>query len=220
MGRRIYANLKKAIQYIISIHIPIILTVFLPLALGWIYPNIFTPVHIIFMELVMGPTCSIVYENEPMEKNAMQLPPRPFTNSFFSRPELSLSIVQGLVITAGALWAYQYAVGQGYNEALTRTMTFVTLISANIFLSLVNRSFYYSFITTLGYKNRLMAGVIFATVLLMGLMLYVDPVTRFFGLQRLHLVDLGWSFGAGFLSVIWFEGYKWWNRCRSRSNNF
>ncbi|MFM6925945.1 MAG: cation-translocating P-type ATPase, partial [Ferruginibacter sp.] len=69
MGRRIYSNLKKAIQYIISIHIPIILTVFIPLALGWIYPNIFTPVHVIFLELIMGPTCSIIYENEPIEKN-------------------------------------------------------------------------------------------------------------------------------------------------------
>jgi Ca2+-transporting ATPase len=215
MGRRIYTNLKKAIQYIISIHIPIILTVFVPLALGWIYPNIFTPVHIIFMELVMGPTCSIVYENEPIEKNAMQLPPRPFTTSFFSWRELSLSIIQGLAITAGSLWAYQYAAGQGYNEALTRTMTFVTLISANIFLSHVNRSFYYSFITTLGYKNRLMAGVILATVLLLGLMLYLDPVTRFFGLQRLSFADMGWAFGAGFLSVVWFEGYKWWKRTKS-----
>ena len=212
MGRRIYANLKKAIQYIISIHIPIILTVFIPLALGWIYPNIFTPVHIIFMELIMGPTCSIVYENEPMEKNAMQLPPRPFTTSFFNWRELSLSILQGLAITFGALWIYQYAAGQGFNEALTRTMTFVTLISANIFLSLVNRSFYYSFITTLGHKNKLMVAVILATVLLLGLMLYVDPVTRFFGLQRLSLADMGWSFGAGFLSVVWFEGYKWWKR--------
>src|SRR5690606_19144533 len=64
MGRRIYANLKKAIQYIISIHIPIILTVFVPLVLGWAYPNIFSPVHVIFLELIMGPTCSIIYENE------------------------------------------------------------------------------------------------------------------------------------------------------------
>ncbi|RRN76564.1 HAD family hydrolase, partial [Pseudoxanthomonas sp. SGD-10] len=70
-GRRIYANIKKAIQYIISIHIPIILTVSLPLFLGWIYPHIFTPVHVIFLELIMGPTCSIVYENEPMEKDTM-----------------------------------------------------------------------------------------------------------------------------------------------------
>jgi Ca2+-transporting ATPase len=83
MGRKIYTNLKKAIQYIISIHIPIVLTVFIPLALGWLYPNIFTPVHVIFLELIMGPTCSIIYENEPMEKNMMAQPPRPFTSTFF-----------------------------------------------------------------------------------------------------------------------------------------
>lgn len=63
MGRKIYTNLKKAIQYIISIHIPIILTVFIPLLLGWIYPAIFSPVHVIFLEMIMGPTCSIIYEN-------------------------------------------------------------------------------------------------------------------------------------------------------------
>src|SRR5690606_3103398 len=64
MGRKIYDNLKKAIQYIISIHIPIILTVFIPLVLGWAYPAIFTPVHVIFLELIMGPTCSIIYEKD------------------------------------------------------------------------------------------------------------------------------------------------------------
>jgi Ca2+-transporting ATPase len=69
-GRRIYSNLKKAIRYIVSIHIPIILAA--TLILGWIYPDIFTPVHVIFLELVMGPMCSIVYENEPAEKNSMQ----------------------------------------------------------------------------------------------------------------------------------------------------
>ena len=83
MGRKIYANLKKAIQYIISIHIPIILTVALPLIFGWIYPAIFSPVHVIFLEIIMGPTCSIVYENEPLEANIMQQKPRVITNTFF-----------------------------------------------------------------------------------------------------------------------------------------
>ena len=68
MGRKIYANLKKAVQYIISIHIPIILTVFLPLALGWIYPNIFSPIHIIFIEIIMGHTSTINYDNDTLEK--------------------------------------------------------------------------------------------------------------------------------------------------------
>src|SRR5690625_3657120 len=105
--RRIYANLKKAIQYIISIHIPIILIVALPLFLGWIYPQIFTPIHVIFLELVMGPTCSIVYENEPMEKNTMLQRPRVITDTFLNWRELSISIVQGLVITLGLLFIYQ-----------------------------------------------------------------------------------------------------------------
>ncbi|MCX8480437.1 MAG: HAD-IC family P-type ATPase, partial [Sediminibacterium sp.] len=148
MGRKIYANLKKAIQYIISIHIPIILTVFIPLALGWIYPNIFAPIHIIFLEIIMGPTCSIIYENEPMEKNTMFQKPKPFTVTFFNWKELSTSIVQGIFITAGTLFIYQYAIYNGYTESLTRTMTFTTLIVANIFLTLINRSFYYSILTT------------------------------------------------------------------------
>jgi P-type Ca2+ transporter type 2C len=101
MGIRIYSNLKKAIQYIISIHIPIILIVFIPLAFGWIYPNIFSPIHVIFLELIMGPTCSIIYENEPMEKNTMNQNPRPFSNTFFNWKELTTSIIQGLVITGG-----------------------------------------------------------------------------------------------------------------------
>src|SRR5690606_29944020 len=144
MGRKIYTNLKKAIQYIISIHIPIILTVFIPLALGWIYPNIFSPVHIIFLEIIMGPTCSIIYENEPMEKNTMLQKPKALTTNFFNWNELSTSIIQGLVITTGTLFIYQYSVINGYSEELTRTMVFTVLITANIFLTLINRSFYYS----------------------------------------------------------------------------
>ncbi|OJV47844.1 MAG: haloacid dehalogenase, partial [Chryseobacterium sp. 39-10] len=140
-GRRIYTNIKKAIQYIISIHIPIILTVSLPLFLGWIYPNIFTPVHVIFLELIMGPTCSIVYENEPIEKNAMQQKPRKMTETFLNWRELSISIIQGLMITVGVLFAYQLAVQSGSNEETTRAMVFTTLIFANVFLSLTNRSF-------------------------------------------------------------------------------
>ena len=141
MGRKIYLNLKKAIQYIISIHIPIIMIVFIPLALGWMYPNIFTPVHIIFLEIIMGPTCSIIYENEPMESNLMLLKPRPFTTTFFNFKEILMSIIQGLVITAGLLFVYQYCVRTGCTEAVTRTTIFLTIISANVFLTLANRSF-------------------------------------------------------------------------------
>lgn len=212
MGRKIYANLKKAIQYIISIHIPILLTVFIPLALGWIYPTIFSPVHIIFLEIIMGPTCSIIYENEPMEKNTMQQKPKPLTTTFFNWKELSLSILQGLVITAGTLFIYQYSVSNGFNEAYTRTMTFTVLITANIFLTLINRSFYYSVLTTLRYKNNLVFMIIGITVMLLALILSIKPITAFFEFERLTFNALLLCVTTGFISVIWFEIAKWVKR--------
>ncbi|GAA5225383.1 cation-translocating P-type ATPase [Membranihabitans marinus] len=218
MGRKIYTNLKKAIQYIISIHIPIILTVFLPLALGWIYPNILSPVHIIFLELIMGPTCSIIFENEPMEKNTMIQKPRPFSTTFFNGKELTTSIIQGLAITAGSLAAYQYSVHMMYNEDLTRTMVFTVLISANIFLTLTNRSFYYSILTTLKYKNKLVSLIIAITIIIMGLLLYLPPLTRFFTFETLNLSQLAICTGIGFVSVIWYEGVKY--NTRQKQNTF
>ena len=212
MGRKIYANLKKAIQYIISIHIPIILTVFLPLALGWVYPNILSPVHIIFLELIMGPTCSIIYENEPMEKNTMVQKPRLFTTTFFNLNELVTSVVQGLIITAASLSAYQFAVQHGLGEAVTRTMVFAVLIASNIFLTLVNRSFYYSVITTIKYKNNLVLLIISITLAVTGLLLYVKPLATFFKFGPLNLSQLFGCIGIGFLSVIWYEAVKFRNR--------
>jgi Ca2+-transporting ATPase len=215
MGRKIYTNLKKAIQYIISIHIPIILTVFIPLTLGWIYPNIFSPLHIIFLELIMGPTCSIVYENEPMEKNTLLQRPRSLTATFFSWKELTTSIIQGLVITAGTLFIYQYSVYQGNDEALTRTMVFTTLIVANIVLTLVNRSFYYSIWTTLKYNNNAVLLVIVITTFIVALFLFVKPLTLFFKFERLTIVQLAFSVVIGFASVAWFEVVKWKKRIKA-----
>lgn len=212
MGRKIYANLKKAIQYIISIHIPIILTVFIPLVLGWAFPNIFTPVHVIFLELIMGPTCSIIYENEPLETNSMLQKPRPFSNTFFNWKELATSVIQGLLITVGTLLIYQYAVRNGYNEALTRTMVFTTLISSNIFLTLINRSFYFSVFETIRYKNPLVPLIIFVTVALTLLLIFWAPLTYFFKFQQLNLQQLAISTAAGFVFVIWYEFVKLYKR--------
>lgn len=203
-GRRIYANIKKAVQYIISIHIPIILTVSLPLFLGWVFPHIFTPVHVIFLELVMGPTCSIVYENEPIERNAMQRPPRALTDTFLNWRELTISIIQGLVITAGILWLYQYSVNHGNDEAKTRALVFTTLIFSNILLSLVNRSFYYSMLESFKNRNVLLAGISVLVVLLLLIILYVSPVSEFFSVTALSIKELGLALLTASVSVLWF----------------
>ncbi len=208
MGRKIYTNLKKAIQYIISIHIPIILTVFIPLVLGWIYPNIFSPIHIIFLELIMGPTCSIIFENEPIEKNTMLKKPRPFTTTFFNRKELITSVFQGIGITAGTLFTYQYSVYHGFDEAHTRAMVFTVLIVANICLTLVNRSFYYSVFTTLLYKNNMIILIIAITIFITGLLLFVPTLTNFFEFKTLNAQELITCLVIGLLSVIWYEFVK------------
>jgi len=215
-GRRIYANIKKAVQYIISIHIPIILTVSLPLFLGWVFPHIFTPVHVIFLELVMGPTCSIVYENEPIEKDAMQRPPRVLTDTFLNWGELMVSIIQGLVITAGILWMYQYSVHLGNDEPTTRALVFSTLIFANILLSLVNRSFYYSIFESFKNRNYLLAGISALVLVLLFVILYVKPVSGFFSVAPLTVKELGLTFLTAAVSVLWFEIYKLLKRLLER----
>lgn len=216
MGRKIYINLKKAIQYIISIHIPIILIVFIPLALGWVYPNIFSPVHIIFLEIIMGPTCSIIYENEPMERNLMLEKPRPLTNTFFNLKEITISILQGLAITLGLLFTYQYSVSENCSESVTRTVVFLTLIASNIFLTLANRSFYYSVFTTLRYKNNLVLMIIVITIFITALLLAVPGFSHFFMFETVSIYQIGLSILIGGISVFWIEIYKGFKRLKNK----
>ena len=212
MGRKIYNNLKKAIQYVITIHIPIILIVFIPVLLGWIYPTVFTPIHVIFLELVMGPTCSIVYENEPIEKNLMSQKPRSPSITFFNLKELTLSIVQGLFITAGLIVVYWESVARGNTVQGTTSMIFVALVSSNITLTLVNRSFYYSIIATLAYKNVLIPVVIGTTVTITFLSFQIPWLRDFFQFETLPASEISYASFIGFCSVIWFEGYKYFKR--------
>ncbi len=163
----------------------------------------------------MGPTCSIIYENEPLEKNLMNQKPRPMTTSFFSWKELATSIIQGLFITTGTLFTYQYTIHSGYDEAITRTMIFTVLITANIFLTLINRSFYYSIITTSGYKNNLVLIIISITMAIMTALLFIPFLTKFFDFDPLSFNQITISIFIGFTSVIWFEGVKWYKRSKT-----
>lgn len=212
LGRRIYENLKKAIQYIISIHIPIILIVTLPLILFWKFNDIFSPIHIIIMELIMGPTCSIIYENEPMEANYMQKPPRKMNTSFFSIKELSLSIIQGIVITTSCLAiGYMYMESNG-TDTLVRTIIYTTLIFSNLFLTLANRSFYYSMITTLRYKNKLIPLIISISLVILFLSVYLTPLQKIFRFEALSFLDVVRCLLFAFLGVVWIEIYKFKKR--------
>jgi Ca2+-transporting ATPase len=208
MGRRIYDNLRKAIRYIISIHLPIVLVVLVPLLFGWPYAHMLLPLHVIFLELVMDPTAAIAFENEPAEPNLMQKPPRPSNTSLFSGKELAVSLLQGVMITVGVFSMYHIAIGQGKNEEGVRSVVFATLVSANLFLALANRSFDYAFHRTLFYKNLMLPVILGVSVLMLLAILYVPFLTHLFKMGALPAADLGWCVLAGFGSVAWFEVWK------------
>ncbi len=207
-GRKIFSNLKKAVRYIISIHIPIIFTAALPLLLGWKYPNIFTPIHIIFLELIMGPTCSIFFEREPVEKDILQLPPRDRNEGLFRNDELLISIIQGLIISAGALTLYYIFMNKGNTLTETRTIVFTTLIISNIFLTFTNRSFTQTFTKTIRYKNNLALPVIIISILFLSVILLVPLVRKLFELSVISANTFFICLAAAFISVAWFEMYK------------
>jgi P-type Ca2+ transporter type 2C len=214
-GRKIFSNLKKAVRYIISIHIPIILTASLPLLLGWRYPTIFTPIHVIFLELIMGPTCSIFYEREPAAPGIMLQPPRKRSISMFTKGELLVSIVQGLAIALAVLIVYYFSMQRGDAIATTRTMVFTGLLCSNIFLTFSNRSFTQSAFHTLRYRNNLVPYVLGASLLFLAAVLLIAPVRSLFLLAPLSGMQLLTAAGAGFAGVIWFELYKMYRRAGS-----
>lgn len=207
-GRKIFSNLKKAVRYIISIHIPIILTASIPVLLGWKYPNIFTPVHVIFLELIMGPTCSVFFEREPVEERVMILPPRRRSISLFAQDELLISILQGIIITVGVLWLYYFSMYLGDSINETRTLVFTTLIFSNIFLTFTNRSFTENILKTIHYKNTLAPWVLLISLSFLGVIHLVPPVREVFGLAPVHAAKLFLCVNIALLTVGWFEIYK------------
>ncbi len=207
-GRKTYVNLKKAIQYIISIHIPIIGIVMFPLLLGWKFSSVFEPVHIIFLELVMGPTCSIVFEREPMEENLMRKKPRKITSTFISWKELRICLMQGLIILAGLLFVLHHSISLGHSAAAARTLVFITLIFSNVFLTLTNRSREYTLVKTLGYKNNLVPLILGITLLILVLTLTVPFLQNIFRFEPVSFSGIILPLVVSGIAVFWFEIYK------------
>ena len=207
-GRRIYQNFKKAVFYVVSIHIPIVLMVAVPLLAGWEWANLFTPLHIIFLELVMGPTCSIAFENEPAEAGQMQQPPRPLTATFLAGAELARSLVQGLAIAAAVLGVYYEAMQRGEPVAVGRTLVFATLVMSNIFLTLVNRSFTLLVFQTLWVRNRVLWLMLALTLGLLLVALWLPAARHLFEFAPVSAGALGWCALAALVGTGWIEGYK------------
>ena len=209
LGRRIFDNLRKSMSYILAVHVPIAGMALLPVLLGW--PVLLHPLHIAFLELVIDPACSIVFENEPSEADVMQRPPRDIQAPLFGGMTLVLSLLQGLGVLVVVLAAY--ALGAAYlSEKEVRAFTFATLVMGNLALIFSNRSRTATLWTTLRTPNRTLWLVTGVTLGLMSLTLYWPWMARLFNFEPLPFRYLLIATGLGLSSVLWFEMIKFSRR--------
>jgi Ca2+-transporting ATPase len=213
LGRRIFDNLKKAMAYIFSIHVPIAGMSLIPVLLNM--PLVLLPVQIVFLELVIDPACSIVFESEKEERNVMDRPPRRKDDGLFTCKNLALSLLQGFVVLGVVFVIYLNAVSRGFGEAEVRTLTFTTIVIANLCLILTNRSWSDTIITTLRTPNRAMWWVFAGTISCLILVLFIPLLRDLFRFGTVPPADLIVCILAGAGSVIWFECYKYWSTVKA-----
>jgi Ca2+-transporting ATPase len=217
MGRRIYDNLKKAIAYIFSIHIPIAGMSVIPVLFGW--PLILLPLHIVFLELIIDPACSVVFETEGEEANIMTRKPRSMDKKLFNREAAVVAFLQGFVVLVIVALIFVSSIDKGLGEQTARTMAFVTIVTANLALILANRSWAHTIIGTLRKPNKAFWWILIIAMAALVLVVYVPQLSRLFAFGPLNPLNLFMSIGAGLVSIIWFEIYKAVRIFRSRKDS-
>jgi Ca2+-transporting ATPase len=188
LGRRIYDNLRKAMIYIVAVHVPIAGLALFPLLLG--YPILLTPMIIAFIELVIDPTCSVILEAEREERDIMSRPPRDPESPLLTPALFAWGVVQGVMAFAGITAVFFVAVLRDLSESEMRAITFVALIAANMALILNNRSFRASLVRAVIRPNTAMWWSFGATGAMLALILFLPAARSVFGLGTLHLDDV------------------------------
>jgi P-type Ca2+ transporter type 2C len=217
LGRRIYDNLKKATAYILAVHVPIAGITLFPVLLKW--PLVLLPLHVLFLELIIDPTCSIAFEAEPEEANVMQRPPRGPGEKLFSARRVGLSLLQGLSVLLAVLVVYAFALRWGHDEFDSRALAFSTLIAGNLCLIFTNRSWSRTIWQTLRSTNRAIWWVAASALGMLAAILYVPSLRALFRFSYMHPSDVLIAAGAGFAGVAWFELFKaagTWARSRRK----
>ncbi len=211
LGRRIYDNLKKAVSYILSIHVPIAGMSLAPVLLGW--PLVLLPVHIVFLELIIDPACSVVFEMEPEEADVMKRPPRPSGSSLFGRKVIGIALIQGFVVLFLVLFVYFNALMRGLGDDAARTLAFTAIVIANVGLIFTNRSWSRTIIDTLSVPNRALWVVTAGALFFLGLVLTVPFLQGLFRFAPIDTFDLAIAVAVGGISIGWFELAKYvWHR--------
>jgi Ca2+-transporting ATPase len=206
LGRRIYDNLRKSMAYILAVHVPVAGLAILPLLFG--LPLIFAPVHIAFIEMIIDPVCSIVFEAEEAEPSVMRRPPRDPNEPLFTGGMIAWSLLQGALVLGLVAAVFVIALQRGIPEGDARALAFTTLIATNAGLILVNRSSDTSLLSAVRDPNRALWWVSAITAGFLTAILAIAPLRALFGFGPLHGDDLGVVAACGLGVLMLLEGAK------------
>lgn len=217
-GRKIYDNLQKAMTYIMAIHVPIIGLSLIP-AFFENLPIILLPVHIVFLELIIDPVCSIAFESEKEEADIMTRKPRNLDDTFFGRNKILRSIFQGGLLLAFVMTVYLFTINEGHSELETRAISFSALIIGNIFLILSNLSKTRSAFSVLKENNKSLIFIIFSAVLMLLLTLNIPYLQILFSFQNPGTYHFLISILGASIMLLVLELIKYFNNKHLKSNS-
>ena len=206
LGRRIYDNLRKAMSFILAVHVPIAGLALIPLAFGM--PLLFGPVHIAFLEMVIDPVCSLVFEAEGEEDGVMDRPPRPVSEPLFSTPTIIWSLVQGALVLGVVTTILFLAPDYGFDTDQVRALTFHSLVLCVVALIFVDRSVSSSLITAITRPNRALAYVLPIVAVLLAVTIFWNPARELFRFGALEAQWLAVPVGAGMTVLVVLEVLK------------
>ncbi|MFM8914638.1 MAG: cation-translocating P-type ATPase [Flammeovirgaceae bacterium] len=207
MGRRIYDNIRKAMAYVVAIHVPIAGLSILPILLDW--PMILFPAHILFLEMIVDPACSLVFEQEKGEHDIMQRAPRKQGGSLFSKRVLVLSLAQGALVFALTFTAYAATLWNGSGSDVARAFCFGTLVVCNVFLILCNRRWDEPIWETMREQNRASFWVVTGTIVLLISIFNVPWLSHVFKFGTLGGRQLILMMGVALFATFGFELIKY-----------
>jgi Ca2+-transporting ATPase len=198
-GRRVFDNLRNAMDYVLAVHVPIAGISLVPVLFG--LPLILLPVHIAFLHLIIEPACSVVFEGEPADPSVMRRSPRSPGQPVFGRHLLERSLLQGGSVLLVLIAVFLLALHRSQDAQDARALAFTTLIVANLALIFVNRSSNRTALEALRVPNRALWWIVGGTFLLLGLVLYVPVLRTLFSISMLHPADIAICLTTALASV-------------------
>jgi Ca2+-transporting ATPase len=206
LGRRIYENIRNAMRYLVAVHVPLAGMAFFPLVAGW--PAFLYPVHVVFLEFVIDPACSLVFEAERSDSHVMERPPRGTGEPLFSRPQLALGVILGLGVLAAVAVVLAHAHASGRSDEAARTLAFTTLVAGNIALIFANRSHALTLFEMATHENRPLWWVVPITAAALIAAIYIPAASEIFRFEPVPPGDAALAAAMGFASVLWYDLYK------------